>query len=177
MPLVKIKKKITNLCKAVAQRCIFFLFWGDTNIEQKKNCTVQDRTDAKNSPIIQSQVYKQHGEVMAVAMITLKESWKKCVCVCPIDGHYKAHTSYFPHCLLQYTQRLHLLAGRKLIWFNSKRKPATDEKTISREKAKLCKIQQRLQIWGEKIVWWMKIFFKKSRQRETVWTMTDMKNS
>lgn len=152
MPLVKIKKKITNLCKAVAQRCIFFLLGRDTHIEQKKNCTVQDRTDAKNSPIIQSQVYKQHGEVMAVAMITLKERGKKCVCVCPIDGHYKAHTSYFSHCLLQYTQRLHLLAGRKLIWFNSKRKPATDEKTISRGKAKLCKIQQRLQIWGEKIV-------------------------
>lgn len=76
------KKKITNLCKAVAQRCIFFLLGRDTHIEQKKNCTVQDRTDAKNSPIIQSQVYKQHGEVMAVAMITLKERGKKCVCVC-----------------------------------------------------------------------------------------------
>lgn len=45
------------------------------------------------------------------------------------------------------------LSGRKLIWFNSKGKAATDEKTVSREKAKLCKILHRLQIWGEKIVW------------------------
>lgn len=82
MPLVKIKKKLQIFVKLLLKGAFFFLLGRDTHIEQKKNCTVQDRTDAKNSPIIQSQVYKQHGEVMAVAMITLKERGKKCVCVC-----------------------------------------------------------------------------------------------
>lgn len=71
--------------------------------------------------------------------------------MCANDGHHKAHTSHFPHYLPSPTHTETVsLSARKLIWFNSKGKPATDEKTVSREKAKLCKILHRLQIWGEK---------------------------
>lgn len=70
------------------------------------------------------------------------------------DGHHKAHTSYFSPCLLPpaHTKTVSQ-PGRKLIWFNSKGKSATDEKTVSRDKAKLCKNLHWLQIWGERIVW------------------------
>lgn len=84
--------------------------------------------------------------------------------MCANDGHHKAHTSYFPHCLPSPTHTETVsLSGCKLIWFNSKGKPATGEKTVSREKAKLCKILHWLQIWGEKIVWWKKKKKKKTK--------------
>lgn len=43
------------------------------------------------------------------------------------------------------------MASRKRIWFSSFKKPGSEGKTVSREKAKLCKIQCRLQIRGEKV--------------------------
>lgn len=86
-----------------------------------------------------------------MAMITIKESWKQDECA--NDDHHKIHTSYFLQCLLPLTHTETVsLSGCKFIWFNSKAKPDTDEKTVSREKAKLCKNLHQLQIWGEKIV-------------------------
>lgn len=88
------------------------------------------------------------GEVMVVSVMSVKESWR--LDVWTSDGHHETQT-----CLLFWQASPSRtatvsLSGRKPIWFNSKRKPATDEKTVPREKVQLCKTEHRLHIWEEK---------------------------
>ncbi len=68
-------RKIKNL----VVKDTFLIVYGDARIV--KHCRPQARMDANNSVSIQSQVCalqesKQHSGAMAVAMITIKESWK-----------------------------------------------------------------------------------------------------